>query len=285
MPRIAIVTDTDSSIPLHISKSLGIIQVPITINFDGDSYAAVDEINDAQVFSRIDSSGKLPTTAAPSPGKFAEAFSQAFQTGAESVLCFCVSSEVSATYGAAVAARELTPHLDITVIDTRSLSMGFGFMVLEAAEAANNGASKEEIIKLAMAVGERTHLFAALSTLKYLAMSGRVSQVAAGFASVLSVKPVLTIREGKLDLLERVRTQSKAFERVTELALQTIGEKSIQHLCIVHVNAIESARAFESNLRQVLSYPQDVMFVELTPGLSIHSGTGLVGVCFVTNPS
>jgi len=285
MPRIAIVTDTDSSIPLSISKPLGIIQVPIMINFNGDSYAAVDEIDDAQVFSRIDSSGKLPTTAAPSPGKFAEAFAKAFQAGAESVICFCVSSEVSATYSAALTARELTPHLDITVIDTRSLSMGFGFMVLEAAEAAQKGASKEEIIDWAMAVGERTYLFAALSTLKYLAMSGRVSQVAAGFASVLSVKPILTIREGKLDLLERVRTQSKAFERVTELALQTIGEKSIQRLCIVHVNAIDSARAFESDLHQSLSYPQDVMFAELTPGLSIHSGAGLVGICFVTSPS
>lgn len=285
MSRVVIVTDTDSSIPLSISKPLGIIQVPIMINFDGESYAAVDEIDDAQVFSRIDNSGKLPTTAAPSPGRFAEAFAQAFQAGAESVLCFCVSSEVSATYGAALAARELTPHLDITVIDTRSLSMGFGFMVLDAAEAALKGASKEEIIAQAKTIGERTYLFAALSTLKYLAMSGRVSQVAAGFASVLSVKPILTIREGKLDLLERVRTQSKAFGRVIELVLQTVGDKKIQRLCIVHVNAIESARAFEENLCQNLSYPSDVVFAELTPGLSIHSGTGLVGVCFVTSSS
>jgi DegV family protein with EDD domain len=282
MPRIAIITDTDSSLPLSISKPLGILQVPILVNFDGESYAAVDEIDDAQVFSRIDSSGKLPTTAAPSPGKFAEAFAQAFQAGAESILCFCVSSEVSATYGAALAARELTPHLDITVIDTRSLSMGFGFMVLEAAEAARNGASKEAIIAQAMTIGERTHLFAALSTLKYLAMSGRVSQVAAGFASVLSVKPILTIRNGKLDLLERVRTQSKAFDRVIELANRTVNGKEIQRLCIVHVNAIESARAFEAQLRQSMTYPPEVLFVELTPGLSIHSGTGLVGVCFVT---
>jgi DegV family protein with EDD domain len=282
MPRIAIVTDTDSSLPLSISKPLGILQVPILVNFDGESYAAVDEINDAQVFSRIDSSGKLPTTAAPSPGKFSEAFAKAFQAGAESILCFCVSSEVSATYGAALVARELTPHLDITVIDTHSLSMGFGFMVWEAAEAARNGASKEEVIAQAMNVGDRTHLFAALSTLKYLAMSGRVSQVAAGFASVLSVKPILTIRNGKLDLLERVRTQSKAFERVIELADRTVNGKQIQRLCILHVNAIESARAFEAQLRQCMTYPPEVLFVELTPGLSIHSGTGLVGACFIT---
>jgi DegV family protein with EDD domain len=193
-----------------------------------------------------------------------------------------VSSEVSATYGAALTARELTPHLDITVIDTRSLSMAFGFMVLEAAEAIQTGATKEEAIARSVAVGERTHLFAALSTLKYLAMSGRVSQVAAGFASVLSVKPILTIRNGKLDLLERVRTQSKAFERVIELAAQTTNGRRIQRLSIVHVNALESAHAFEAQLRKNLTYPPDVLFAELTPGLSIHSGAGLVGVCFVT---
>ena len=282
MPRVAIVTDTDSSLPLSISQPLDIIQVPIVINFNHESYAAVHEIDDAQVFARIDQYGKLPTTAAPSPGKFAEAFAQAFQAGADSVLCFCVSSEVSATYGAALTARELTPHLDITVIDTRSLSMAFGFMVLEAAEAIQTGATKEEAIARAIAVGERTHLFAALSTLKYLAMSGRVSQVTAGFASVLSVKPILTIRNGKLDLLERVRTQSKAFERVIELAAQTTNGKSIQRMSIVHVNALESAHAFEAQLRKNLTYPPDVLVAELTPGLSIHSGAGLVGVCFVT---
>lgn len=282
MPRVAIVTDTDSSLPLSISQPLDIIQVPIVINFNHESYAAVHEIDDAQVFARIDQYGKLPTTAAPSPGKFAEAFAQAFQAGADSVLCFCVSSEVSATYGAALTARELTPHLDITVIDTRSLSMAFGFMVLEAAEAIQTGATKEEAIARAIAVGERTHLFAALSTLKYLAMSGRVSQAAAGFASVLSVKPILTIRNGKLDLLERVRTQSKAFERVIELAAQTTNGKSIQRMSIVHVNALESAHAFEAQLRKNLTYPPDVLVAELTPGLSIHSGAGLVGVCFVT---
>ena len=282
MPRVAIITDTDSSIPLSISNSLGVIQVPIMVNFDNESFAAVDEIDDAQVFSRIDASGKLPKTAAPSPGQFAEAFSEAFQTGAESVICFCVSGEVSGTYSSAVAARELTPHLDITVIDTRSLSMAFGYMVLEAAEAAGAGASKEEIIARANSVGERTHLFAALSTLKYLVMGGRVSQLTAGFASVLSVKPILTIRDGKLDVLERVRTQSKAFDRVVELSIQAAGGKEIQQLCILHVDAIQSAQAFEKLLRQSLAYPADVLYIELTPGLSIHSGAGLVGVCFVT---
>jgi DegV family protein with EDD domain len=283
MSRIAIITDTDSSLPLSISKPLGIVQVAITINFDTESYAAVDEINDKQVFERIDRTGKLPSTAAPSPGQFAKAFEQAFKDGAETVLCFCVSSEVSATYGAALTAKELTPDLDIRVIDSKSLSMSLGFMVLEACEAAQAGASVEEILARAIDVRDRTHLFAALATLKYLAMSGRVSQVAAGFASVLSVKPILTIRNGKLDLLERVRTQGKAFDRVIELTTQAANGKTIERLCILHVNALESAKQFEAQLRQSLIYPPEPSYIELTPGLSIHSGTGLVGVSFVVS--
>jgi DegV family protein with EDD domain len=283
MPRIAIVTDTDSSIPLTLSQSLGIIQVPISINFGTESFLATEEINDEQVFARIDREGKLPTTAAPSPGKFAAVFENAFKSGADAVICFCVSSEVSGTYNAAIAAREMTPERDITIIDSRSLSMGFGFMVLEAVEASKSGAGKEEIIARAMDVRERTHLFAALSTLKYLAMSGRVGYLAAGLASVLSVKPILTIRNGKLDLLERVRTQSKSYARLIELASEAAAGKTIQRLCLIHVNALENARSFENQLRQHLTIPPENLYLELSPGLSIHSGAGLVGVCFVTD--
>ena len=282
MSKIAIITDTDSSLPVELALSMGITQVPIMLSFDADTFAAVEEIDDAQVFARIDQTGKLPKTAAPAPGQFSQAFEQAFQAGADSILCFCVSSEVSATYSAALAAKELAPDRDITVIDSRSLSMGFGFMVLEAAEAARSGASKDEIIARAMNVRDRTHLYVALSTLKYLAMSGRVSQVAAGFASVLSVKPILTIRDGKLDLLERVRTQSKASARVIELAGAASQGKQIERLCIVHVNAAETAHQFEAQLSQSLQYPPNPLFIELTPGLSVHSGAGLVGACFVT---
>jgi len=283
MPKVVIITDTDSSIPLSLSRSLGIVQVPIVVTFGMESFSVGEEMNDAQAFARIDRQGKLPTTAAPAPGKFAEVFEQSFLQGADSVICFCVSAEVSATYSAAMTAKELTPHRDITVIDTQSLSMGFGYMVLEAAEAARSGASKEEIIFRVQDVHDRTHLFAALSTLKYLAMSGRVGHLAAGLASVLSVKPILTIRNGKLDLLERVRTQSKAFSRVIELASGAANGKKIEHLCLLHVNALDSAQQFEAQLRQSLVFPPDSLYIELNPGLSIHSGAGLVGVCFVVD--
>jgi DegV family protein with EDD domain len=282
MSSIAIIVDTDCSLPAHVADRYHIRQVPISIQFGTESFRTGFDIDDAQLFARIDRAGTLPTTSAPSPGQFVEAYRSAFDEGAPSVICICVSSEVSATYAAAVAARELLPDRDISVIDSRSLSLGQGFMALAAAEAAQAGAAKDECIEQALAVGRRVHLHAALSTLKYLAMSGRVGSIAAGMAGLLSIKPILSIRDGKLDMLERVRTQKKAWSRVIELTGQVMDHRPAERMAIVHVKAAEDARLFEEQLRASLPCPDDILMAELTPGLSVHTGTGLVGVAVVT---
>ncbi len=282
MPPIAIITDTDASIPLVVAEKYKIIQVPITVQFGNESFRAVYDIDDVATFARIDQDDKLPTTAAPSPGQFSNAYQTAFDSGARTVLCFTVSSEVSATYSSARQASELFPGKDIRIVDTRSLSIGQGFMVLAAAEAVASGASAEKAIAAAEGTRDRAHLFAALSTLKYLAMSGRVGHLAAGIAGVLEVKPILTIRNGKLDMLERVRTQGKAWGRLVELSVNAAACKGIERMAFLHVNALDAAKRFEVELRSVLPCPKECLYVELTPGLSVHAGAGLVGTAFVT---
>lgn len=282
MPRLAIITDTDASLPRALAAQYGIRQVPIVIQFGPQSLLTDDDIDDRELFARIDRDGKLPTTSAPSPGQFVSAFQAAFDDGADQVICFNVSSAISATYAAAVNARNLLPDRDITVIDTQSLSLGQGFMAIAAAEAAQAGASKEECIARAQDVGQRTHVFAALSTLKYLAMSGRVGAIAAGMAGLLNIKPILTIRAGKLEMLEKVRTQKKAWARILELADGLIAGQAVEQLAIVHVAAPEAAREFEKMLRVTLNCPPEITIAELTPGLSVHTGSGLVGLAFVS---
>ena len=282
MSQIAIITDTDSSLPFELAKKHGVLQVPILIQFGNESLRDVYDINNELIFTRIDKEGKLPSTAAPSPGQFVEAFKNAFDTGADSILCMNISSEMSATYASARHAAELLPGKRIEVMDTRSLAMGQGYMVIAAVEAVANGASIEEAISAAEDARSRTHLYGALATLKYIAMSGRVSQLAAGMAGLLDIKPVLTIQNGKLELLEKIRTQKKAWNRAIELSVEKTGGNKIEKMAVLNVNSPAAGRQFETLLRQALPCPEEITFVDVNPGLSIHTGVGMVAVVFVT---
>ena len=281
MPSTVIVTDTDASLPAEVAARHGIKLVPIMIHFGDPSFKSDIEIDDAALFARIDREGKLPTTSAPAPGQFAEAYEEALSEGAEKIVCFCVSGEVSATYGAAVVARDMFPDRDISVVDSRTLALAQGFMALAAAEAAEAGASVKEIIAHATSVGERSMLYACLSTLKYLAMSGRVGHLAAGMATILNVKPILTVQDGKLDMLERVRTRKKAWARVIELTTEELGGREVEKMGIVHVAVPDQAREFEAQLRANLNCPDEILIAGLSPGLSVHSGAGMLGVITV----
>jgi DegV family protein with EDD domain len=282
MPPIAIITDTDSSLPLDLAKLYKIVEVPIIVQFGEESFRDVYDIDNAAVFARVDREGKLPHTAAPSPGKFVEAYQAAFDAGADQILCLTISSEMSAVYSAALSAAEMFTGKTIKVVDSRTVAFGEGLMAIEAAKAIANGASMEEAIAAAENIRDRTHLFAALSTLKYLAMSGRVGHVAAGFGSLLEIKPILTLRNEKLEMLERIRTQSKAWSRLIELVIESSAGCAVEQLAVLHVDAPEAACQFEQQVRASLNCPIEMLHIEMTPGLSLHTGDGLVGIVAVT---
>ena len=283
MAKIAIITDSDASLPAELAQKHNIVQVPINVHFGDDTFQTGVDIDDVQLFERVDREGQLPTTSAPSTGAYLEAYKDAFERGAEAIICLTVSGEVSATYAAAFAAKDMLSDRQIEVVDTRSLSLGQGFMVLEAAHAAGKGMRLNQIVDRVREMEERTYLFAALSTVKYLAMSGRVGSVAAGMANLMNVKPILTIQDGKLDLLERVRTKSKSWNRLIELVEEVTTGKAIQQMGIVHVAVEDEAREFQTMLCDRIECPPSIIMAELTPGLSVHAGAGLVGVALVVD--
>jgi len=286
MPKISIVTDTDASLPVDIAAKYKIRQVPISINFGEELFEDSVEIDNRVLFERINREGKLPSTAAPPPGKFAEIFKESFKAdGSDALICFCISSAMSATTKAGkIAAKELMPDSDITIVDTQTLSMGQAFMAMTASDAVQGGADVAGAIRAAEEVRSRTSLYGALATLKYLSMSGRVSHVAAGMAGMLNIKPILSVQNGKLDLLEKVRTRKKAWARMVELVQADLDGSSAEKMAVLHVNAPEAAESFKNLIRSEVSCPDDILTAELNPGLSIHTGDGMVAVSFVKSP-
>jgi DegV family protein with EDD domain len=282
MPKTAVITDTNSSLPTHIAEKYGIICVPINIQFGEETYVTGEDIDDEKLFALIDARKTLPTTAAPSPEAFRRAYEQAFTEGAQQVICITCSSKVSATYNAAVMAADLFPNRDIIVFDSLQLSLAEGFQVLAAAEAAESGADRDSILEHVKAVQANTFVFAALPTLKYLAMGGRMGKLAAGFADTLEIKPILTADEGKLDLLEKVRTWRKARTRLVQLAQESVGDATIARIGLFHVNNEENAWVLFDLLKAALPLEGvDPLVVAFTPGLSVHAGSGVIGFALV----
>jgi DegV family protein with EDD domain len=282
MSKISIITDTDSSLPIELANQYDIKQVPITIHFGESTYTTGVDINDAILFEIIDQAKKLPTTSAPPPGAFELAYQKAFDDGYESIICICVSSRVSATYQSAVTAREQFPEKDITVVDSLNLSLAQGLIVLTAAKYAKDGLPKNDILEKIESMKTNLHVFAALPTLKYLAMSGRVGKLAAGLADTLNIKPILSVQDGKLDLLEKIRTMKKAQKRLLELAKESINNKKILQIGMIHVNNETGTKELYRELCSVLPCPPDPIIAEFTPGLSVHAGAGVIGFVILT---
>lgn len=277
MTNIKVITDSDSSLSLALANQFEIRLVPITIQFGSESYTTNIDIDDKLLFEKIDASGKLPTTAAPSPGAFTAAFTEAFEQGADSIICICVSGKVSSTYESALLAAREMPERKITVVDSNSMTIGQGMVALAAAEAVAAGASHEEAVKKAESLIPRLYTYASFSTLKYLAMSGRVGKFVAVMASALDIRPLLTLRDGVLQMLEKVRTRSAAMDRLVNLIVKASEGKTIERIGFYHINNPDDLKILEARLREKLDLPEDALRVEFTPGLSVHAGPGMIG--------
>lgn len=282
MHTTAIITDTDSSLPAQVAAANGIQLVPIKIHFDADSFTSGLDIDDRLLFEKVDKLNRLPTTSAPNPADFVSAFEEAFKKGAQAIVCVCVSSLVSSTFSSAQAACEHFPGRDIRVVDSLSMSMAQGFMALGAAELARNNANIDEIIQEIEEIRQKVHTFAVLPTLKYLALSGRVGKLVAGMADTFNIKPILTVNNGKLEMLEKKRTRKKAVERLVALLGDVIAGKKIERMAVIHVNDMAGAAEMETILREAYHCPENIFVAEFTPGLSTHTGSGVVGVAVQT---
>ena len=282
MKNIAIITDTDSSLPIDLTARYEIRQVPINLHIDGETYETGVDIDDHLLFEKLEKFNKYPTTSAPSPEAFAKAFRASISEGAQSIICICVSCKVSASFDSAVLASQMFKH-DIVVVDSQNLSMGQGFMVLTAAESVLNGATKEEVLQHLANVGKRIHTFALLPSLKYIALSGRLNKFSANLADTLDIKPILTVQDGKLEIVSRQRTSKKAIDKMLELVNLSCDGKTIKRAAIIHANNPEGAHNLQEKVNSIAPDVNQYIIAEFTPGLSIHTGPGTIGLSILTD--
>jgi DegV family protein with EDD domain len=282
MKNIAIITDTDSSLPVDLALQCGIRQVPIGLIIDGETFEIGTNIDDHLLFKKLEKVKKYPTTSAPPPAAFAKVFEAAIHEGAQTIICICVSSKVSTTFNSAVLASKMFQH-DIVVVDSQNLSMGQGFMVLTAAESVLNGATREEVLEHLANVGKRIHTFAVLPSLKYIALSGRLNKHSANIADILDIKPILTVQDGKLEVVSRQRTSKKAIDKMLKLAHHACGGKTIERVAIIHGDCPEKAINLQDSVYSIAPGVNSCIFAEFTPGLSIHTGPETIGITILTN--
>ena len=285
MPRVAIVTDTTACVPRDLAAQLGIEVLPLFLVVGETVYQDGVSERSADFYEALRTTTRPATTAAPAPGDYAQAYLRA-ATEAEAVLCITVSRQFSAMYEAAVQgvdlAREQQPGLNVQVLDSGAAAMAQGFVVLEAAHAAAEGAGLDEVIARGQALMPRVQLLVVLDTLVYLARSGRVPRLIVWASSPLQVKPIVSYQRGAYRPAALVRTMRRAVDRLfQELSRRAKGGPL--HVGVHHTNAPETAEELAERVRSALA-PEDLTVREFPQVMGVHTGPGLLGFAFYTEP-
>ena len=275
---VKIVTDSTADLPLSITAELGIAVVPLTVHFGEEEFRDGVDITAAQFMQRLTTSAVHPRTSQPSPEAFKEVYSSILAAEDE-VVSIHISSKLSGTMNSALLARQQVGAGDkITVIDSRWATMAQGLVVINAAKAANEGGSGQAVAATAQEVMDHLHLLFFCDTLEYLQRGGRIGRAQAFMGGLLNIKPILGVRDGEVHPVERVRTRSRALERVRELAV-SFGDA--REFCVLHTSSQQDAQSLRDFLTE--KYPQATSyFGELGPVIATHVGPGVVGVAVRT---
>ncbi|MEW6142948.1 MAG: DegV family protein [Chloroflexota bacterium] len=277
MPRIAVITDSSALIPPETIRQYGIEIAPLHLLWDGKVYRDGVDMQPEEFFKKLRKSPTLPTTSGAIQAEFIRIF-EALRGRVEHIVIFLLSKDLSAAYNSAMVARNLFSEMAIELVDTRTSLMAMGFAVRAAAKAALQGAGKEAVIKTAMDILAKAHLFVELDTLEWLRRGGRVNMPAAMMAKWLKVKPIMTIREGKALPIARPLTRSRAMNHLVRLVKEHLTETPL-HICIHHADAAEEAETLRKRIVQAF-HPAEILTRPFTPIIGAHTGPGTLGVAF-----
>lgn len=276
MAKVAIVTDSTASLPESFLNDLPIKVAPLVVLWDNEIYHDGIDIQPDAFYSRLEHSKSLPTTSQVSPVTLRHIFTELIDQGYE-VLGIFISGKLSGTMQSALAAKEMLPDAPIEVMDSGTASMGMGFQVLAAARKAKEGAALAECRQAAEHVAANNQILFLVDTLEFLHRGGRIGGAARFIGTALGLKPLLEVREGRVEAVERVRTQRKAFERVLELMATHLNGKN--NIRIATLNAKSPELAAELMKRATEQFqPIETVATEVSPVLGTHVGPGTIGL-------
>ncbi|MFD7106843.1 DegV family protein [Streptomyces celluloflavus] len=273
-PHVAIVTDSTAYLPRAALELHQITAVPLTVVLGDQALEEGTEISARSVAQALQKRRPV-TTSRPSPAAFAETYRTVAAAGASGIVSLHLSAEVSGTYDAAVLAAKEAP-VPVRVVDTGMVAMALGFCALAAAETAEAGGDVDEAVAAAEKRAAGTAAYFYVDTLDYLRRGGRIGAAQALLGSALAVKPILQLADGRIELLEKVRTASKAIARLEELAAERAGVGEVD-IAVHHLAAAERADALAERLRERVPGLRELHVSEVGAVIGAHTGPGLLG--------
>jgi DegV family protein with EDD domain len=282
MGKVAIITDSTAFVSPKLMDGLPIHIMPLHLTWNGQSFDDGVDIQPAEFFDRLKKDEELPKTSQISTQEFINSYKQLLDQGYE-ILSIHLSSKLSGTFNAAFqAVKELATN-KISLVDSFSGAAALAFMVLQSAKAAVSGASLKECTKVAENVREHSNIYFVPGTLDFLYRGGRIGGAAAFFGSVLQIKPILKTRGGIIDAVEKVRTMSRAMQRVVELVGEEVGDSPIIQLAGLYADIPELATTLLEIAKNYLGIDRvvDTFLSTISPVLGTYIGTGSVGLAFM----
>jgi len=281
MPRIAVVTDSTAYLPLELVAQYGIRVMPLRLVCGDETFWDGMTMDLPTFYARLSRSRDIPTTSQPPSGVFADLFAE-MAHNADGIVGVFISTKLSGTVYSALAAQKLLPGLPIAVevVDSRSTSMGLGFVVLAAARAAAEGKSLAQVAAAAQRLVPRVNALFVVETLEYLHRGGRIGGASCLLGTALCINPLLHLTEGSIDVLERVCTKRRAVQRVLEVMAERAEDAPV-HAAVIHANAPEEATRLQQQIRERF-HCIELHLTEFSSVIGTHVGPGTVGVAFYT---
>lgn len=276
MPGIRIVTDSACDLTAELVKQHDIRIVPLTIRFGVEEFSDGVDLSSEEFWRRCEGKAALPETAAPSPGSFIAAFQQAADDGADGVLCLTISSGVSGTFASARTAADSFSAIPVQVVDTRSLTMGQGLLVIAAAEEADAGADLDALVAATEDRIGRVRVYGVLGGLDHLQRGGRIGGAQALLGSLLNIKPVIQVKDGVVAEESKQRTRARALGYLTT---KVNDDAPLERLGVADGACDDFDEVLKSLSQIPVAHP--MLSVQLGPVVGAHTGPNTVGVCYI----